>query len=246
MKGEIDEMDPELRGLLDAERDRPGPSTADRDALRAGLGSLLDPGGGGGGSGSGSGGSGGGAATSTAATAGGSALAKLAAVFVAGAVAGGAVVWGVAPRTVIERVPSAPVTVTVPATVTSEGAAPIVEPSATPSASVSVARIAPIAPAKSTPGASVEKRDEDLASERALLERARVALGRGDATGALEALDRHAARHPSGRLAEEREVLAVQALVSAGRKDEANARAARFHREHPSSAFGSAVDALVR
>jgi outer membrane protein assembly factor BamD (BamD/ComL family) len=105
---------------------------------------------------------------------------------------------------------------------------------------------APVAPAKSTPAPSAENRDDDLASERALLERARVAIGRGDATGALEALDRHSARHPAGRLAEEREVLAIQALVSAGRKDEAQARAARFHREHPSSAFGSAVDALVR
>jgi hypothetical protein len=244
MSDERDEMSADLRALLDSERDRPGPSAADRDALRAGLGALLDGGPGGSGSGGGSGGGGGGGGGATATAAGASTLGKVVAVFVAGAIAGGAAVYAAAPRTVVQTMTTA-----VAPVVTS---APVVAPSASemataelslpplPSASAS----SRIVLTKSAP--STTNRDDDLASERALLERARVALGRGDASGALEALDRHAARHPSGRLSEEREVLAVQALVSAGRKDEAHARDARFHREHPSSAFGSAIDALVR
>lgn len=239
-----DEMSAELRALLESERQRPGPSAADRDALRADLAPLFDgsPGGGG----SEGGGAGSASGTGGAAAAGGSALAKVAAIFAAGALAGGALVWTAAPRTiVVERVATPAPTVSVatpaaPTAIASTEAAPVASPAK------SAEKVTPVAPAKSAAAPSAEKRDEDLASERALLERARVALGRGDATGALEALDRHSARHPSGRLAEEREVLAVQALVSAGRRDEAQARAARFHREHPSSAFGSAIDALVR
>lgn len=242
-----DETSPDLRALLDAERDRPGPSAADRAALREGLGSLLDGPDGGGGGGDGGGGAG------VASGAGTSALAKLAAVFVAGALTGGAVVWSVIPRAAdAPGTTTAPITTSPPpasATATATASAmPSVTAStvAAPPASVWIAKPVSVPSASPAKPAASEKTDDDLARERVLLERARVALGRGDPSGALETLDRHATRHPSGRLAEEREVLAVQALVAAGRKDEAQARAARFHREHPTSAFGSAIDALVR
>lgn len=232
---ESDELPPDLRALLEDERARPGPSAAESDALRAGLGTLLDPGPGGGPGGGGNG------AGATAAPA--SALAKIAAGFLAGAIAGGAVVWLAAPRTVervVER-PAPPIAAApVAATVASAAPAPSVEAEAPVASSAAPARSA--AAEARTP----ERRDDDLAAERALLERARAALARGDAAGALDAVDRHAARFPRGRLAEEREVLAVQALASAARVDEARARAARFHRDHPKSAFAPAVDALVR
>jgi outer membrane protein assembly factor BamD (BamD/ComL family) len=70
-----------------------------------------------------------------------------------------------------------------------------------------------------------------------MLSVARTALARGQYAFALEALEHHASRYPDGRLAEEREVLAIQALVGAGRRDEARARAERFRRQHPHSLF---------
>lgn len=247
MSDEIDELPADLRALLEAERDRSGPSPADRDALRAGLGSLLDGGpSGGSGSGTPTGGAGGAAGG---AAAGGSALGKLAAVFLAGSIAGGTIVYAVGPRTAAPDVAaSAPTAATASPAVTTATTPSDDAPPAFSAATGSTAKVAPSAspPPKSAAAGSAARGDEELASERALLERARVALGRGDSTEALTALERHATRHPSGRLAEEREVLAVQALVRAGRQDEARARAARFHREHPSSAFGSAIDALVR
>jgi hypothetical protein len=87
--------------------------------------------------------------------------------------------------------------------------------------------------------------DVDLAPERALVDRARAALGRGQSSDALDALDAHAARFPRGRLSEEREALAVDALARAGRADSARARATAFHAKYPNSVFGAVVDSAV-
>jgi outer membrane protein assembly factor BamD (BamD/ComL family) len=85
----------------------------------------------------------------------------------------------------------------------------------------------------------------DTNEERALVDRARTALARGLASDALAAIDQHTKRFPRGRLAEEREALAVQALALSGDKNAAGARAARFRRSFPSSIFASAVDQAV-
>jgi outer membrane protein assembly factor BamD (BamD/ComL family) len=79
-----------------------------------------------------------------------------------------------------------------------------------------------------------------------LLEVARSALARGDGRAALEALTAHEERHPRGQLAEEREAMVVQALASAGRRNEAVARAARFRLAYPTSVLLPIVDAAVR
>ena len=84
-----------------------------------------------------------------------------------------------------------------------------------------------------------------LAAEQSLIETARSALARGRADDALRATSEHEKQFPRGRLAEERELLAIQALVQAGRTSDAEARAKRFHAAYPSSLYGSAVDALV-
>jgi outer membrane protein assembly factor BamD (BamD/ComL family) len=81
----------------------------------------------------------------------------------------------------------------------------------------------------------------DLAAERALVDRARAALGRGQSKDALDALDAHAARYPRGRLSEEREALAVDALARAGRTDAARGCAAEFRSAYPNSVFGAVV-----
>lgn len=65
-----------------------------------------------------------------------------------------------------------------------------------------------------------------LAEELAMLRDARAALARGDADGALEALDRHAAGFATGTLATEREHTRISALCLANRRAEAERVAA--------------------
>ncbi len=84
--------------------------------------------------------------------------------------------------------------------------------------------------------------DVDLAAEHALIDRARSAVARGDATAALEAINTHVVRFAHGRLVEEREALAVQALTRAGRRADAKSRADAFRKSYPESIFGPAVD----
>lgn len=101
------------------------------------------------------------------------------------------------------------------------------------------------APHVASSAAAGSDRDADLAAERSLLERARTALGRGDANGAVEALGQHAARFPRGRLGEEREALWIQALVASGRTDESRARFERFRSRHPQSLLVQALEATL-
>jgi hypothetical protein len=132
--------------------------------------------------------------------------------------------------------PAVPVTAlpSVPATT-----ARVTTPASPPSASGANAPSA----ASATPGGTGN--DVDLAAERSLVDRARTALGRGQSSDALAALDTHAARYPQGRLSEEREALAVDALARSGRMDLARARAARFRATYPNSVFGGVVDGAL-
>lgn len=81
-------------------------------------------------------------------------------------------------------------------------------------------------------------------SEAQLLQRAHDALQSGPAR-ALELTREHAARFPSGVLAQEREVVAIEALVQLGRADEARTRAASFIQAYPGSAHRRRIEALV-
>ena len=96
------------------------------------------------------------------------------------------------------------------------------------------------APANGTP-----ERISDLAAEQAIIDTARAALSRSRGADALAAADAHASRFPRGRLSEEREMVAIQALLQLGRRVEAETRAQRFHKSYPQSLYGSAVDALL-
>ena len=84
-----------------------------------------------------------------------------------------------------------------------------------------------------------------LTAERALLDRARKALARGDSAEAGAALDLHARRHPMGLLGEEREALAIKVLVDLGRGEEARRRAGKFKERYPRSLFGPSVDEAI-
>jgi hypothetical protein len=83
---------------------------------------------------------------------------------------------------------------------------------------------------------------DTLADERSLVDTARTALSRNDATAALDALAQHERRFPSGQLAEERLALQVLALTRAGRTDDARARAKVFRQKFPSGLFRAVVD----
>lgn len=89
------------------------------------------------------------------------------------------------------------------------------------------------------------ERDEDLVAENALIDRATTALARGRPAQALAALREHAARFPGGQQVQEREALWIQALVRAGRHDDARARGERFRARWPRSMLRRAVDATL-
>lgn len=107
---------------------------------------------------------------------------------------------------------------------------------------------APVIAPSPRPHSSVAPRetgDEDLAAELALVQMARTSLARQNFSGALDATEQHGRKFPNGHLAEERESLAIQALVGAGRDSEARARAARFRARYPHSLLLPAVEAAV-
>ncbi len=138
-------------------------------------------------------------------------------------------------------------------------AAPAPLPAAQPtSAPVRAPEVAPV-PAAAAPVAERARngstsrdsrgdlpRDTQLAAERAVLEMARTALGRGDGGGALVSVIRHEREFPRGRLAEEREALRVQALAAAGRAAEARAAGTRFRAGYPRSLFLPVVQAALK
>lgn len=83
------------------------------------------------------------------------------------------------------------------------------------------------------------------ASEADLLERARSVLGSSPAK-ALALTEQHRAQFPSGVLAQEREVIAIEALKRLGRADAAARRIEEFGRRYPGSAYLKKLDASPR
>jgi hypothetical protein len=81
--------------------------------------------------------------------------------------------------------------------------------------------------AKSAPAAAEGARGALPETELSLLRRARAALVSNPAD-ALQLSSLHAEQFPRGLLAQEGEVIAIEALVRLGRGDEARARATRF------------------
>jgi hypothetical protein len=83
----------------------------------------------------------------------------------------------------------------------------------------------------------------DLETEVHLLERARIALG-ADPGAALGLATEHARRFPGGALGQERELIAVTALVALGRRPEAQARAASLLERFPGSPYRGRLESL--
>jgi hypothetical protein len=86
---------------------------------------------------------------------------------------------------------------------------------------------------------------EQLARERMLLDVARGALEREEGAAALAATERHGQKYPNGMLAQEREAMAVRALVMLGRTDEARTRVQGFRGHFPDSVLLPALVSAV-
>jgi hypothetical protein len=67
-----------------------------------------------------------------------------------------------------------------------------------------------------------------------------------DAARALAEAEAHGRAFPAGQLAAERELVAVEALVRLGRRDEARARADALGRSDPRGLYKDRVAALLR
>jgi len=83
-----------------------------------------------------------------------------------------------------------------------------------------------------------------LREETTLIRDARQALRAGDAARALRVLDECRRLFPAGVLQQERERLAIEALIKDGRGAEASARAAAFLRKYPDSPHAGEIRAL--
>lgn len=84
-----------------------------------------------------------------------------------------------------------------------------------------------------------------LALERGLLDRARAKMAAGETEAALAVLTQHARSYSRGLLSEEREAMAVNALVALGRAPEARRRGRAFHEQYPSSLVRRSVEAAL-
>ncbi|WP_437975939.1 sigma-70 family RNA polymerase sigma factor [Sorangium sp. So ce295] len=87
--------------------------------------------------------------------------------------------------------------------------------------------------------------EHDATEESALLSSAGRALSEGKATEALDVLALHERNYPRSPRVQLREALVIQALVQAGRRADARARAERFRVAFPHAVFLPAIEAAV-
>ena len=116
---------------------------------------------------------------------------------------------------------------------------------ATPENATSVETAAPSKRGSGRPATDVEAAAEAVPSglgpEMELMSRARTAVGRGDARGALELLAAHERRFPDGAFVREREMSRVTAYCILGRVDKAREAAARFMATKPGAVWAARV-----
>lgn len=207
------------------------PSSDSRDAILAGVldGLGFGPGPGGGPEGPGPGpGSPGLAPTSTALIKAGAAAAV-----------GAAVAYAIVSTQQSAPQPTAPTTASAMVTTTVEeesadtvipSAEPTSTASAEPSATADLERPTAIAPAPPPETELLSQAQQALASNPAL---------------ALRLCGEHAKHHPAGALGQEREVIAIDALMRLGRGAEAKARGEAFKQRYPSSGHNRRIDVLL-
>lgn len=221
MKNELRPLPADLADLLAAERRAPRPPPAEIDRLLGVIQVRL----------------GSGAPTAPAVTAGaaGALAAKPLLVAVAVVSALGATGGALWLRARGARVSEA---VAVSAVSAAPASGPVAPGPGTPAIAESPARTAPTgSPPSGDPRRfrHAPPTDAELAAESALLDKACVALARGDAQGASRALAQHRREFAGGVLVEEREALEVKALARGGDLQGARRQARRFERQFPHS-----------
>jgi hypothetical protein len=155
----------------------------------------------------------------------------------AGVTAGRAISPAISPAAHVRRVTAEPKTMPKPIGPAAETAVVPTTTAEPPS---------PVAPAgESSGGVKVGGAAGELARERALLDQARAQIAAGEPARALDYVERHGRRHPQGALSEEREALAVNALVSLGRYREALQRGETFRSRYPNSLLMPSVEAAL-
>ena len=102
---------------------------------------------------------------------------------------------------------------------------------------------ASVARSRTSPRAAADP-DRHREAERLLLDRARVGLQRGMPEEALVVLMAHAREFPTGELAEERDVLLIEAYLRSGNAVLARRRIERYRSDYPVGALHSRVDAV--
>ena len=151
-------------------------------------------------------------------------------------------VEGAAAAPALDRDPAPAVSAIAPARSASpppRGAPPI-EPKADTPAPDALSAQAGSSSSSSSSSSEIEAETE---TEVHLLQRAQSALG-ASAASALALTDEHARRFPGGALAQEREFIAVSALLSLGRTADAKGRAARLLERFPGSAYRGRLESL--
>lgn len=153
---------------------------------------------------------------------------------------GAAIAWSAARPSPKTAAPAAPPVASVPAM------AATAPPSATP-ASIAVGDLPRVAtaPAAGPPALGSASAAGGLSRELEALDRARRAVARGDAPGALRELDAYRREFPKGELAPEETVLRVRTLLAMGDRESARVLADEFEAAHPSSPYAARVHALV-
>jgi hypothetical protein len=143
----------------------------------------------------------------------------------------------------------APSTAAAPEPATARTAAPAADVAA-PSMRSSLLTTSSAAPTPATPSATApasvpSAQGLGAPSEIELLRDARFALKQSPAR-ALELTDEHARRYARGKLVQERELIAISALVALGRRTAALSRGANFERAFPQSPYREQVSDLLQ
>ncbi|WP_437714743.1 sigma-70 family RNA polymerase sigma factor [Sorangium sp. So ce448] len=104
---------------------------------------------------------------------------------------------------------------------------------------------AAVAPSRAPSRKAAPPSERDTTEESALLSSAGIALSEGKATEALDVLALHERNYPRSPRGQLREALAIQALVQAGRRADARARAERLRAAYPHAVFLPAIELAV-
>jgi hypothetical protein len=138
-----------------------------------------------------------------------------------------------------------PSVTTVPAPVSPKPRLPLAVPAPAPESTPSPDVTDSTLDDRSTPPAASHRPGRVAVEELRLLDRARQSDARADYAGVLGIAAEHERRYPNGRLAEEREVLRVRALVGLGRGGEARQTASKFRHQFPRSVLLRKVDDML-